>query len=181
MSKSIRIILTGASGVGKSTLVEKFIKEHPEYYRPPSFSRPMNLMLGFPLNEDATHESQYATTAFMSHQILTHNNLIYDRGIIDCLAYTNLSKNISKSQYKKHKMDFMPIFEKVDILHLYIPIEFDMKDDGIRSKDEKYRRKTDKFMKKFLDKNNIFYETLTGTVDERYEQMLNAIEAQQIF
>lgn len=177
----MRIIFTGASGVGKSTLVEKFLKEHPEYYRPPSFSRPMNSFLGMPLNEESTHESQYATTAFMAHQIITHENLIYDRGIPDCLIYTKASKNISKNQYKKHKKDFMPIFEKVNMLHFYIPIEFEMEEDGVRSLDEEYRRKTDKSMKKFLDKNDIFYETLTGTVDERYEQMLAAIEAQQIF
>ena len=177
----MRILLTGASGVGKSTLVKRFLEDNPEFYYPKNFIRPMHSFLDFPINENATNESQYASTAYLAHQIITNENIIFDRGIVDYLVWTKMSKNISKKQYKKHKNDFEKALHLHDVIHLYIPIEFEIEDDGYRSLDNEYRKKTDKNIKKFLDKNNIFYETLTGTVDERYEKMKLIIEAQSIF
>jgi len=180
----MRILFTGASGVGKTTLVDKFLLDHSQYYKPDNFIRTMHSYFNFPLNEDTSYEFQYAVTAFMSHQIITNEFMISDRSLVDYMIWSKMAKNISKRQYKKIKKDFIKLLKDKEIIHFYIPIEFDLEQDKFRSKDKKYRNKIDKNIKKFLDKNKIPYVTLTGDVKERYDKMIKTIdyiEADKVF
>jgi len=118
----------------------------------------------------------------MAHSIITHDDLIYDRGIVDCLGYSALSENITEEELKIYEEHFGDALK--GCIHFYVPIEFDLVDDGVRSKNEEYRRKTDKWMKDYLDNNDIEYYVLKGTVEERYDKMkeiINKLEAEELF
>lgn len=177
----MKILFTGASGVGKSTLVDLFIKSNPEYKRTINFTREFKDYLNFPINENVTNESQYAATTMQAYQIVKNDNIISDRSLVDFLVWTKMSKNISKKQYKKHKKDFLNYIKSDDIIHFYIPIEFEIENDGYRSLDKSYRKKIDKKIKKFLKKNKIHHYTLTGNIDERYQKMIMFLEAEEVF
>lgn len=172
----MKIFFTGASGVGKSTLVERLQKLYPHLFRPQNFTRPMHSALGFPTNSDITNEVQFATTAFMTYQIITHDDIIYDRCTVDSLVYTQLAKNITDEQYKYHLESFKSIFENLeDAYYFYIPIEFELEEDGIRSKDIEFQKKTDKLIKEFLIENDINFYEITGTVEERMTKILKIL------
>lgn len=180
----MKILFTGASGVGKTTLVDKFLSEYNNFYKPDNFIRTMHNYFNFSLNEETSYEFQYAVTAFMSHQIITNEFMISDRSLVDYMIWSKMAKNISKKQYKKIKKDFIKLLKDKEIIHFYIPIEFDLEQDKFRSKDKKYRDEIDKNIKKFLDKNKISYVTLTGDIENRYNKMIktiNYIEADRVF
>ena len=177
----MKILFTGASGVGKTTLVNIFIKNNPDYKRTENFTREFRDYLNFPINENVTNESQYAITSMHAYQIVKNDDIISDRSLVDFLVWTKMSKNISKKQYKKHKEDFLKYIKKEDVVHFYIPVEFEVKDDKYRSLDESYRRKIDKKIKKFLKKNEIPYYELTGSIAERYQKMMMHLETEEVF
>ena len=66
--------------------------------------------------------------------------------------------------------------ENDDIVYFYVPIEFDVEDDGFRSTNEEFRREIDKNISDMFDYMeelhmglNVF--TLRGTVEERLATM----------
>jgi nicotinamide riboside kinase len=58
-----------------------------------------------------------------------------------------------------------------EIIVCYIPIEFPVVDDGVRSVDEGFREEVDFMIKNLLDCAEINYHTITGTVEERIKMI----------
>jgi hypothetical protein len=62
-----------------------------------------------------------------------------------------------------------------DILVVYVPIEFELAEDGLRSADPGEQAAIDFMIKNILDTAGIEYITVTGTVEERVAQIENAL------
>ena len=66
---------------------------------------------------------------------------------------------------------------KNDYTHyIYFPIEFKSVDDGVRSVNEKWRKKIDREFIKELNDNKIEYLTVTGSPMQRVDQILEYIK-----
>ena len=172
-----RIILTGAQGTGKTTLMNALaadgtrtishIRKHAAEH-----------------NIDITTASVAGQKEFfksLKKELSSKRNYISDRGLTCVAAYTfekaiagDISRKISDKQY----VDIIKFHnDNPDILIVYLPIEFEVEDDGVRSVDKAFQMKIDFLIKNLLDTAKIPYITATGTVEERVAQIEAALNA----
>lgn len=99
-----------------------------------------------------------------------------DRSFIDFVAYTHafytrghLSKNFRDAMVKEltKRLDYYDIV-------FYLPIEFEIVDDGIRSIDVELQKEVDSHIREMLSMFDSVV-TLKGTLDERIAQIRNSI------
>lgn len=182
----MKIAFTGAHGVGKTTLINKLEKglslkhsvnvtkeipriicdliNDPEYFRRGNNTpvKQMTILLG-----QLTQEYELAKSDL----------LICDRTIFDHWAYTTyLFKGKMTEEHIKTCETFqckhMKTYDKI----FYIPIEFEVEDDGTREADELFQKEIDTIIKKNLNKYDFQYIPITGTIDERYQKVIQQLE-----
>lgn len=169
----MRIILTGSQGTGKSTVLNHYKGTYPvitEVVR--NLSKK-----GVKINEMGDEEGQ--KKIFNEYvKLFKKNNYISDRGLTDVYAYSLYHFDQGKLSLDELSREAGEIDElkKEDILWVYFPIEFDVVDDGVRSTDEEYRKYIDETIKQTLDSFDIKYITVHGTVEERINQIDQAIK-----
>jgi predicted ATPase len=163
-------ILIGSHGTGKTTLLKEVSTRFPDYYVTDGFSRPV-IKIGKMLDL-SNNEKQYAInelSAWAYQNYLSHKNVISTRSIIDCIIYSQiLAPNLLIN-------DLTTLFEQTKDqveYFFYIPIEFDFVDDPDRLSAElqiKIDGIIQKFIAEYIPEEKVV--TLTGTVEERLEQI----------
>jgi hypothetical protein len=170
----MKIGLCGTQGTGKTTILKEFQKIHPEFKVVTEIARKC-IEKGLPINEKTTGESQ---TFILHEQIKAEienypHDQISDRTTLDQYAYIEMGfrrGNISFAQKEKLETITKAWAKSYDKI-LYIPIEFPVIPDGVRSVDEEFRRNIDYLIFSELHNyNNVI--TLKGTVEQR----MNIIE-----
>ena len=166
-----RIILTGAQGTGKTTLMNELAKDGTRtisHIRKHAAEQ----------NIDITTASEAGQKEFfksLKKELSSKKNYVSDRGLTCVAAYTfdkALTGEISKKVADKQYMDIVKFHtENPDILLVYVPIEFEIEDDGTRSIDPEFQAKIDFLIKNILDTSGIKYITVTGSVEERLAQI----------
>ena len=172
-----RIILTGAQGTGKTTLMNTLATDGTRtisHIRKHAAEQ----------NIDITTASEAGQKEFfksLKKELSSKRNYISDRGLTCVAAYTfekAITGDISKKVADKQYMDIVKFHtENPDILIVYLPIEFEVEDDGVRSVDKAFQMKIDFLIKNLLDTAKIPYITATGTVEERVAQIEAALNA----
>ena len=166
-----RIILTGAQGTGKTTLMNALAADG---------TRTISHIRKFAAEQDIdiSTASEYGQKEFfksLKKELSSKRNYISDRGLTCVAAYTfdkAIAGDISKKVADKQYMDIVKFHtENPDILLVYVPIEFEIEDDGTRSIDPEFQAKIDFLIKNILDTSGIKYITVTGTVEERLAQI----------
>jgi hypothetical protein len=168
-----RIALVGASSTGKTTVFE-LLKGKLSKYEFINESTRSVAKYGFPINEFGTDATQLAISSFHLEALLKPGNILFDRGYLDLLVYTNhmdvddSTKNFIEDTWHRVKGEYTH--------YIYFPIEFASVDDGVRSVNEEWRKEIDQEFKKELD--NIYkpYLTVTGSPLQRVEQILDFIK-----
>lgn len=175
------VSLTGSSSVGKTTVFERMKKKNLPFYFLGEVARKVK-SLGIPINEQGTAVTQRLIAA--SHLVnLSHpGNLILDRSLVDCLAYTEvLVKHKPEDNFLKQTLeDIYQLFDYFysEVTHyVYFPIEFDLVKDGVRLENETWRREVDIVMRQIFEDYKISYLTVTGLPEKREEQILNYIKS----
>jgi len=164
----MRIGFAGAHGVGKtvlSNILQEFFPDHKRYV---NIQRAFKYFFKdkFDITKNRTYESQIIISSHYVSELILNPNLIADRTLYDVYGYTYCSKNISVAEannIRRITEDALKLYDKI----FYIPIEFPIKDDGIREQDENYRHQIDLEIKKWLDYYKYNYITLKGTVEQR--------------
>lgn len=164
----MKILLTGAQGTGKSTILKEFEKQGwkviTEVVRNLSKT-------GVKINEMGDDEGQITIYNTYKELLNNDNNYISDRCLIDVTAYTkhlvrNGKVHPSVLWEQENGIDeFMK--NNLTTIVFYFPIEFPVVDDGVRSVDEEYRKEIDTYIKDILDSKKIPYVEVKGTVEER--------------
>ena len=166
-----RIILTGAQGTGKTTLMNALAADG---------TRTISHIRKFAAEQDIdiSTASEYGQKEFfksLKKELSSKRSYISDRGLTCVAAYTfekAISEVISKKVADKQYMDIVKFHtDNPDILLIYVPIEFPLEDDGTRSIDTEFQKKIDFLIKNILDTSGIKYITVTGSVEERLAQI----------
>lgn len=184
-----RINLCGTQGTGKTTLLEA-LKKDPSFkgwafY--PELVRDMLKKGEVTINENGNAKSQHKI--FEEYDKLLDKTFeqpsISDRCIVDVAAYTSvLFDNCSDEDLEEYQSLSLEEFgERLRILQrakelelvVYLPIEFPVVDDGIRSSDKVFQQDIDRKIVQFLNNYKIPYIVITGTVEERIEKIKEVI------
>ena len=168
----MRYILTGAQSVGKSVLLRHFSEKMNTITE---VVRNLAKNEGINVNENGDFEGQ--SRIFNTYKNLfetTPGPFISDRGLTDVISYTcyNMKdKGVEGEKFLENQVNELLKFqeENPDVVYFYVPIEFNVVDDGFRSLNEDFRKEIDKNIKDLLDAYNIDYYTITGTVEERLD------------
>lgn len=174
-----RIILTGAQGTGKTTVLNLF--KEAGWPVITEVVRKLHKEQGVSINRDGDGGTQQLVFNTYKELLVGEGPYVSDRGLTDVFAYSTDALN-------RHKMDAMKALnqgvevinftkENPDIVYIYFPIEFDVVNDGVRSVDPEYQRVIDEYIKNILDNLNIDYLTVHGTPEERYSQIMDFINS----
>jgi len=106
--------------------------------------------------------------------------IVSDRSIIDIFVYSRLLETETHEQEIVKQFLCSDVFkemenEKYD-LTFYLPIEFDLEDDGIRFTDKDFQKKVDKEILYVLQKLRVPYITLSGSVEERKQKIKDVVK-----
>lgn len=188
-SKIDRIILIGAHGTGKTTLANK-LKELLDITVVESVSREFHKDMKY--LEDAGildgGVSKVSKTSALQNVMCSMSRWDYMRWInvdeaiimtrcpLDTLAYAKADANVSDDIYiqnlniLKENQEFMDSLKSS--LFVYLPIEFDIEDDGTRPIDKEFQKDVDQAMRDLMYEFQITPLVVTGTVKERVEQII---------
>ncbi|MGV3698179.1 AAA family ATPase [Flavobacterium sp.] len=184
----MKIAFTGSHGVGKTTLINRLENElltskdvavtkeipriicelvdDPEYFRrgANNLEKQLLIFLGQIIQEYELSLSNFRIT-------------ICDRTIFDHWAYTLylFGKDLSHDYIKiieyfmlKHMVSYDKIF--------YIPIEFEVEDDGTREDDKEFQKNIDSIIISNLDKFKLPYLIIDGSIENRIKLVQKELE-----
>lgn len=175
--------LTGTHSTGKSTLLGKLKEIYPNFHFNDSSTREVTSKEERRL-DDISDDSQnrlFKAIELKEVELLQVSKIIptfMDRSFVDFTAYTlafNKQGKISDTfaammQYECEKRLLKNQYKII----FYLPIEFDIVDDGIRSIDRELQKLVDIEIKELVS-NQTNIVTLNGTIDERLKQISNSI------
>jgi len=176
----MKISVSGVQSTGKTTLIQELVKLDifKDYHVHESPTR--TLYKNYDIKFDTGNtDIQLSTLALQLYHLNQYENAIFDRTVIDNLAYYLYHKhrhnsNMSKeSEYFMYKMshEFM---KQIDLIFMLNP-EFPIVTDGIRSTDEIQRKEVLDIMRTVVLREysygNILY--LSGTVDNRVKEVVD--------
>ncbi len=168
----MRIAIVGSHGVGKTTLSTK-LSEYFGFPRIPDIVRQASEKKFF-INEETPPESQMW---ILSKQIELERNTpipwVADKALYDNVVYGNV---ILRDQKVKDVIRDIVIKEARYDMLLYVPIEFDIQDDGLRSLDVRFQKSIDNAYLRFLSEHRLFFHIIRGTVDQRLQHAAKLIE-----
>lgn len=170
----LRIILTGAQGTGKTSVLNHFkscLKPITEV------ARKLHSQ-GIKINEEGDDNTQRLIFNEYLQKLSEKTDYISDRGLSDVIAYTMYLVNSGNIKDEKLLNEQLSIFEKFmkdnpDIIVVYFPIEFSLKDDGVRSMNEDFRKSIDENILKLIKQYCPNFLTVSGTIEERINQIIS--------
>ena len=170
-----RIALVGSSSTGKTTVYELLKNKLPKYEFINESTRSVK-KYDFAINENGTDATQLAISSFHLEALLKPYNLVLDRCYMDLVVYTRNLSNVRMNTKAFIQNTWNRV--KDEYTHfIYFPIEFDAVDDGVRSVNEKWRRKVDEG---FIEQLELLPDykrlTITGSPMQRVDQIMEFIK-----
>lgn len=184
-----RFAIIGTHSTGKSTLVEKLAERNPDIYFTHSVTRTVTTKEERALKEvsDDIQKKILSKIEEEEQRLLKINesqDILLDRSYIDFVAYTEAfykSQHVSE-QFFNDILDGLVsrIYDRIPFSYdtlFYLPIEFDIVDDGIRSTDDQLRKEVDENIQRYLNviKLKMPVVVVKGTLEERLKIIENAI------
>ena len=161
--------------VGKTTLVNalKDLPEFKDYISRTERSKYL-MEMGIPLNTDSTYKGQLIFTAERAAELM-QEKIITDRTVIDVIAFSNLSTSMKEHEKFFLSSALMPLIDEYDVLFYVSPKGVEIEDNGVRETDANYRMAIDREINSIIQMHRGNAITIIGTVEERIEQVKNAV------
>jgi nicotinamide riboside kinase len=174
-----RVAIVGSFSTGKTTLAEAAA---PKLDLPllPEVAREV-VELGFKLDKDATVEVETLIFLRQYYNEMIHESFVGDRSLVDVMAYASwvLENQERRKEFAlwdtclsiaKHNLrsQYTDVF--------YLPIEFGIVADGLRPMDPDFQQDIDDRMLHFLKIYDVKFQTLTGSVEDRMGQLMQALD-----
>ncbi|MBW3595545.1 MAG: ATP-binding protein [Actinobacteria bacterium] len=169
-----RIAIVGSFSTGKTTLAEA-LAEKLNLPLLPEVAREI-VELGFKLDKDATPTTEALIFLRQYNNELSTDEFVGDRSLIDVMAYAGWvldNQERTKEFYlwdecvrlaeRRLRRSYSHVF--------YLPIEFPIVLDGLRPDDPAFQKDIDERVLSLLRANDIDYVTLTGSVEQRLDQI----------
>ena len=196
----MRIAVSGSHSLGKSTIVNDWMAQHPGFLREEEHYRALGLYGPYEiLFRDASTKLHNGIQLFYNiSRIHRYGNfaddVIFDRAPVDYLAYSQYTANQGSTDIDDAFVESMvpAVRESLDHLDIlaFVPRSEDwpvaMEDDGIRPVDYAYRDEVDAIFKQiyregrfqvFPEKNSPLLVELGGSRETRLSQLQEAIDA----
>ena len=196
----MRIAVSGSHSLGKSTVVNDWMAQHPGFLREEEPFRALGLYGPYEiLFRDASTKLHNGIQLFYNiSRIHRYGNfaddVIFDRAPVDYLAYSQYTANQGSTDINDAFVESMvpAVRESMDHLDIlaFVPRSEDwpvaMEDDGIRPVDYAYRDEVDAIFKEiyregrfqvFPEKNSPLLVELGGSRETRLSQLQEAIDA----
>ncbi|HUQ63849.1 MAG TPA: ATP-binding protein [Acidimicrobiales bacterium] len=175
----MKIAFVGSFSTGKTTLANLFAREW-DYPLLPEVAREV-VELGFPLDQTATAETETLIFLKQWRAEQVHERFVADRSIYDVLAYADWVMEHNDTERKENHLwresreiavlDLRARYDSV----FYLPVEFPIVLDGLRPDDTDFQADIDRRIVGLLETQDVAYETLTGSVAERQDQVRRAV------
>ncbi len=174
---------TGAHSTGKTTLLLKL--KNDERFKHWKFVEEITRSIakaGKRINEDGDDDTQRMIIDSHNKNIIDEDVevKVLDRWALDGYIYTkylNMIGRVSADLVEESKKQVLDHYSKFDCI-FYIEPEFDIISDGVRSTGEEFHKTVMDLFKiqiEFLRKKGLRVVQLTGTIEERYSQLLEEI------
>lgn len=178
----MRIAISGAQSVGKTTILNALRSEDifKDYHIANEVTRRVG-SYGLPINENGTDLTQRLIMQEHIVNTFMYDNFIADRSAWDGFVYSVYLWNKGRISYDTlnySQLIFMKVQPTYD-LQFYIEPEFDIVDDGVRSVDKSFRDDIIRLFESTAVEYKMNAVRLTGSVRERVQQVLTAIEIAQ--
>src|SRR3989344_6415842 len=161
----MKIAITGAQGVGKTTLARQIKKDYPDFRILPEAAR-LAQEAGYNLDQTATTETELWLIAKQIELENTENKWIADRCGIDLLAYIHHLFSEESALIEFATKTLVPRFSDYDLV-LYLPSgQFAIEDDGVRITDIKFQQAIDRRIRDILEKHKIPFVKIVGSPKE---------------
>jgi hypothetical protein len=172
-------VLTGAHGTGKTTLIANLKELLVNQY---FFSQSVTRTSGATINQKASDDDQRkildAVLVYEKEHNIFNITSILDRSFIDFYAYTIYlyeQQRVTTNTLIQVRKEFLQRVPKYTTI-FYLPIEFEVADDGVRNTDIAFQRKIDEIIRGLLTEYFADrYVTIQGTMQERVERMMYLI------
>lgn len=174
----MRIFITGAQGVGKSTLVRELHKALPDLSVFDSVSKDFMRVK----QDQFDPEFQLRISLKCLDIYVNERDFISSRSYFDSLAYPQLNESMddnARDTILSMVKLYEPLVFQEDCVYIYLPIEFELSSDGnaLRDTDRAYQERVDNTIRDLIDgshhKDRIY--GISGDVDSRVKQVLNII------
>jgi nicotinamide riboside kinase len=177
----LRLALSGPHGSGKTTLLSD-LKTSLQIQGITTLDEITRVIRtqGFNINEAGTMDTQILVMNAHMNNLLYKDNFIVDRCLLDGWAYTTylaMYRDPCLLDIHKYCETLLSYYlSKYDAI-FYIPAEFDLVEDGVRSADKEFRETIiDLFETKLAKLNASNIHRITGTRDERVSKVLGIIK-----
>lgn len=177
----MKVAFVGSFSTGKTTLAELFAREW-DLPLLPEVARQV-VELGFPLDQTATAETETLIFLKQWRAEITHQRFVADRSLFDVLAYADWVMEHQETERKEDHLwresreiatqDLRARYDHV----FYLPVEFPIVLDGLRPDDPGFQADIDSRLRRLLETHDVSHVTLTGTVEERQEQVRSTVGA----
>jgi adenylate kinase family enzyme len=160
----MKIAIAGSHGVGKTTLA-KTLAEKLGFAYIPDIVRQEAVKKGFVINENTPPEVHFWLTCWQWElEQTTAEDWIADKSLFDYLVYGEIV--LKEGVFKRAIGEIVKRNVEYD-LGFYLPIEFPMQLDGMRSKDLNFQKLVDCRYKRRLAEFKVKYIVLSGLVEKR--------------
>lgn len=175
----MRIGICGTHGTGKTTLLDALRKE--ERFKNFTFCNEVTRWvknLGFDINEQGNDNTQELIIMRHIYNVFMNTHMITDRTILDTIVYSKylLEKGqITDEMYMKVGHAWLNTMPFYNIL-FYVAPEFELFDDGVRSVNTEFQAEIHRLFERAIEKYNIDVIKISGTVNERVQQILEVVK-----
>ncbi|HLD28669.1 MAG TPA: ATP-binding protein [Patescibacteria group bacterium] len=167
----MRIAIVGAHGVGKTTLSQKLAIELGLPILPDVAIEAHDK--GFAISENTPPEIQFWMFGRQLELERLTGKFIADKCLMDYSVYADI---LFDDQRVKELLSEM-IRRNTKYSHVfYLPIEFPIKNNGIRSLDPEFQKRVNDRYLEILNDWGIEHHTISGSLDDRFNQVLKFIK-----
>jgi len=165
----MRIAVSGTHGVGKTTLVDEFLRLHPEFAHEPEPYAVLVEDYGEQFSREPCVEDFLRQLEFNLERLGQHasgEKVIYERCPLDFLAYLNaLDSNVPEALSKR----ISDAMQQLDLI-VCLPLEH----EGA-AEYPKLRRAVDRELSEILSSTNVTVIEATGSTAQRLRAIENAL------